>query len=276
MGLRINNNIESFNAHRNLSFTSSQLSKSMEKLSSGFRINRASDDAAGLGISERMRSQINGFAQAARNAQDGISLASTAEGALNEVHSMLQRVRELAVQHLNGTNDVAARTSIEREGAALVAEINRVVQGTTWGTLAIINSTTATTLQVGPNAGGTNQMTVTAVDADSATGANTTALAAMFPGSGAGAINLATIDTAITGISTMRGSFGAVVNRLEHTINSLGVAQENMMAAESRIRDVDVANEMANLSRLQILQQSGIAMLAQANMQRSSVLGLLG
>jgi flagellin len=275
MGLRINNNLESFNAHRTLSRNALLLSKSMAKLSSGLRINTAADDAAGLGISERMRSQINGYAQASRNAQDGISMAQTAEGALGEVASMLQRVRELAVQHANGTNDTAARTSIEREGAALVAEINRVVQGTTWGATAIINSTTATTLQVGPDAGATNQMTLTAVDADGTTGANTTALAAMFPGTGAGTMNLTTIDNAINGISTMRGSFGAVVNRLEHTINANGIAQENLMAAESRIRDVDMAQEMANMTRLQILQESGMAMLAQANTQQSSVLRLL-
>lgn len=274
MGLRINTNIDGFNAHRNLSATSSKLAKSMEKLSSGFRINRAADDAAGLSISERMRSQINGYAQASRNAQDGISLASTAEGALTEVHSMLQRVRELAVQHANGTNDVAARTAIEQEARALGAEIDRVVAGTQWNGVGLLNTATAFNLQVGPNQGGTNVMTVNAVNA--ATNMTTLNINAMFPGTGAGAMNLTTIDTAITAISTHRGTFGAAINRLDHTVSSLGIAQENMMAAESRIRDVDMANEMSNLSRLQILQESGIAMLAQANMHQSSVLKLLG
>jgi flagellin len=274
MGLRINNNIESFNAHRNLSSTSSRMAKSMEKLSSGFRINRASDDAAGLGISERMRSQINGYAQASRNAQDGISLASTAEGALHEVHSMLQRVRELAVQHSNGTNDVAARTSIEAEARALGSEIDRVIAGTQWNGVGLLNTATAFNLQVGPNAGGTNVMTVNAVNA--ATNMGTLNIAAMFPGTGAGTMNITAIDTAITAISGHRGTFGAAINRLEYTTNSLGIAQENLMAAESRIRDVDMAMEMANFSRMQILQESGIAMLAQANQHQSAVLKLLG
>jgi flagellin len=272
MGLRINNNIDGFNAHRNLSANSNKLAKSMEKLSSGFRINRASDDAAGLGISERMRAQINGYAQAARNAQDGISLANTAEGALQEVASMLQRVRELAVQHSNGTNDVAARTAIEQEARALGAEIDRVIAGTQWNGVGLLNTATAFTLQVGPNAG--NTMTVNAVNA--ATNMTTLNINGMFPGTGAGTMNLGTIDNAIAAISTHRGTFGAATNRLEYTVNSLGVAQENLMAAESRIRDVDMAQEMANMTRLQILQESGIAMLAQANSTQSAVLRLLG
>ena len=274
MGLRINNNLDAFNAHRNLTGNARHLSKSMEKLASGFRINRAADDAAGLGISERMRSQIRGFEQASRNAQDGISLAQTAEGALQEVSSMLQRVRELAVQHANGTNDVAARTSIEVEARALGAEIDRVVAGTQWNGVGLLNTATAFNLQVGPNQGGTNVMTVNAVNA--ATDMTTLNINTMFPGTGAGTMNLTAIDTAITAISTHRGTFGASQNRLEYTVSSLGIAQENLMAAESRIRDVDMAQEMANYSRLQILQESGIAMLAQANMTQSNVLKLLG
>ncbi len=274
MGLRINNNLDAFNAHRNLTGNARQLSKSMEKLASGFRINRAADDAAGLGISERMRSQIRGFEQASRNAQDGISLAQTAEGALQEVSSMLQRVRELAVQHANGTNDTAARTSIEVEARALGAEIDRVIAGTQWNGVGLLNGATAFNLQVGPNQGGTNVMTVNAQNA--ATDMTTLNINAMFPGTGAGTMNLTTIDTAITAISAKRGTFGAAQNRLEYTVSSLGIAQENLMAAESRIRDVDMAQEMANYSRLQILQESGIAMLAQANMTQSNVLKLLG
>lgn len=273
MGLRINSNIDAFNTHRNLSETGRRTSKSMEKLSSGFRINRSSDDAAGLGISERMRAQINGLDQASRNAQDGISLAQTAEGGLQEVHSMLQRVRQLAVQHANGTNDVTARTAIENEARALGAEIDRVIASTSFNGTNLLNAATAINLRVGPNQAASDTMTINAVNA--ATTMTTLNINAMFPGTGAGVMNVTNIDTAITGISTFRGTFGAAINRLEYTTNSLGIAQENMMAAESRIRDVDMANEMVNLSKLQILQESGVAMLAQANMHQSSVLKLL-
>lgn len=274
MGLRINRNVEAFNTHRNLSVNNTKLSKSMEKLSSGFRINRAGDDAAGLAISERMRSQIRGMEQAMRNSQDGISLAQTAEGGLQEVHSMLQRVRELAVQHLNGTNDVTARTAIENEARALGAEIDRVIAATTFNGIGLLNAATAINIRVGPNAAASDQMTINAVNA--ATTMTTLNINTMFPGTGVGAPNVTNIDTAITAISGFRGTFGAAANRLESTVNSLGIAAENMMAAESRIRDVDMAQEMVSLSRLQILNESGIAMLAQANMHQSSVLKLLG
>jgi flagellin len=273
MGLRINTNLAAFNANRNLTRTSNSLNRSMEKLSSGFRINRAADDAAGLSISERMRSQINGFEQAARNAEDGQSLVNTAEGALSQVSDMLQRVRELAVQELNGTNDTTAKAAIETEARALGAEIDRVVAGTTWNGVGLLNTATAFNLQVGPNQGGTNVMTVNAVNA--ATTMTTLNINAMFPGTGAGAPNLTNIDTAITAISTFRGQFGAASNRLDYAVDSLGIAQENMMAAESRIRDVDMAEEFSNMSKLQIMQQSGIAMLAQANMSQQNVLKLL-
>jgi flagellin len=273
MGLRINTNLAAFNTNRNLTRTSNSLNRSMEKLSSGFRINRAADDAAGLSISERMRSQINGFEQAARNAEDGQSLVNTAEGALSQVSDMLQRVRELAVQELNGTNDTTAKAAIETEARALGAEIDRVVAGTTWNGVGLLNTATAFNLQVGPNQGGTNVMTVNAVNA--ATTMTTLNINAMFPGTGAGAPNLTNIDTAITAISTFRGQFGAASNRLDYAVDSLGIAQENMMAAESRIRDVDMAEEFSNMSKLQIMQQSGIAMLAQANMSQQNVLKLL-
>jgi flagellin len=272
MGLRINNNIDGFNAHRNLSSTAVKMAKSMEKLSSGFRINRAADDAAGLGISERMRGQIRGLAQASRNAQDGISYANTADGALNEIQSMLQRVRELAVQYQNGSNDVNARIAIATEAQALGAEITRTITSTQWNGVAILNGAAATTLQVGANAGETVSISsVNATTAMTALSINT-----LFPLAGtAGTANITNIDTAITAMSGFRGQFGAVSNRLEYTINTLGVAQENLMAAESRIRDVDMAQEMANYTRLQILQESGIAMLGQANMNQSAVMRLL-
>ena len=272
MGLRINSNIDAFNTHRNLSQTANRLSKSMEKLSSGFRINRAADDAAGLGISERMRSQISGLEQAQRNAEDGISYANTADGALSEIQSMLQRIRDLAVQSSNGTNDANARTAINTEVNALASEITRTITSTQWNGVAIINGAAATTLQVGANAGDT--MTIASQNAT--TVMTTLSIGTKMTGSTAPAATTITdIDTAIASISTMRGAFGSVSNRLEHTVSSLGIAQENIMAAESRIRDVDMASEMVNLSKLQILQESGVAMLAQANMHQSAVLKLL-
>jgi flagellin len=272
MGLRINNSLESFNAHRTLTKNALALSKSMAKLSSGLRINTAADDAAGLGISERMRAQINGYAQASRNAQDGISMAQTAEGSLNEIQSMLQRVRELAVQYQNGTNDTAARQAISAEAQALGTEINRVISTTQFNGVSLLNNTTATTLQVGPNTG--NTMTISGVNA--ATTMTTLNINTLFPTAGtAGTANVTAIDTALTAISGFRGTFAASVNRLEYTVNSLGAAQENLLAAESRIRDVDMAEELANMTRLQILQESGVAMLAQANTQQGAVLKLL-
>jgi flagellin len=249
------------------------MAKSMERLSSGFRINRGGDDAAGLGISERMRAQARGLGQAQRNIQDGTSLVGTAEGNLDEIHSMLQRVRELAVQYQSGTNDTAARSAIAAEAQALGTEINNVIANTSFNGINLLNNATATTLQVGPNSG--NTMSVSAVNAT--TTMTTLNINTLFPLAGtAGTATISAIDTAITAISGFRGTFGAVSNRLDYTINSLGVAQENLMAAESRIRDVDMAQEMANYSRLQILQESGIAMLSQANMTQSNVLKLLG
>jgi flagellin len=271
MSLRINYN-DSFNAHRQLSASSDKLGKSMEKLSSGFRINRAADDAPGLGISERMRGQIRGYAQAQRNALDGISMANTADGALNEITSMLQRVRELAVQYQSGSNDVTARTAIATEAQGLGTEINTIIANTQFNGINLLNNTTATDLQIGPNAG--NTLSVTGVDA--AATMTTLAINTLFPLAGtAGTATITNVDTAINAISAFRGAFGAVTNRLDYTISNLGVAQENLMASESRIRDVDMAQEMATLSRLQILQESGMSMLSQARQNKQSVLQLL-
>jgi flagellin len=266
MGLRINTNIDAFNAHRNLSRNSNALGKSMEKLASGFRINRAADDAAGLGISEVMRGQISGLQQAQRNAQDGISLAQSAEGTLQEVHSILQRVRELAVQYQNGTNGPAALNAITTEVTQLSAELTRMVGAASFNGINMLQTGAAVSLQVGANQGET--MSVNRVDVLTSIGSGVADFAGGTP-------NLADLDTAINAIATDRGSFGAVQNRLEYTTNALGIAQENMMAAESRIRDVDMAQEMTNYSRLQILQESGVAMLAQANMTQQTVLKLL-
>ncbi|MCW2926215.1 MAG: flagellin domain protein [Thermoleophilia bacterium] len=267
MGLRINNNVESFNAHRNLSTTANRLSKSMEKLSSGLRINRAADDAAGLGISERMRGQIGGLGQAQRNAQDGMSLAATAEGSMQEIHSILHRVRELGVQYQNGTNGPEALFAITSEVTQLSAEVTRMIGAASFNGIALLGGGAAITIQVGANQGETT--TISPVDVATSIG---TALAD-FAG---GTPDLTDIDAALDAVSADRATFGAVQNRLEYASNALGIAQENMMAAESRIRDVDMAMEMTNLARLQILQESGIAMLAQANQTQSSILKLLG
>jgi flagellin len=266
VSLRVNTNVEAFNAHRNLEQTSMALSKSMEKLSSGLRINRAADDAAGLAISEGMRAQINGAAQASRNAQDGISLVQTAEGALNEMHSILQRIRELAVQYSNGTLSTSDQAKITAEVAQLTAELGRIRDSTTFNGLTLFTSSAATTLtlQVGANQ-----------NLDSANNANRVGVTLSALDFSTISMDVSQIDTAITSISTARSNLGAVQNRLEHAVANLGVTEENLSAAESRIRDVDVASEMVNFTRLQILQQSGTAMLAQANQSPQSVLSLL-
>jgi flagellin len=389
MGLRINQNIAALNAHRNLVATDNALSKSLERLSSGFRINRAADDAAGLAISEKLRAQVRGLAQAIRNAQDGISMIQTAEGALNEVHAMLQRMRELALQAANDTLSSEDRAAINREIQQLRAEIDNVSGRTTFNGKKLLDGTLVTSLDAGSElrdnlavSGGGESAFVTKVDVSGArpgttytlsgtgtsltltradgvaqtitvsgipagqsqvldfsqlgvritvassggiTGANlVTALTAgandtittaagsgsanfqVGPAAGDGisvsfvkvdvdALGLTTalnnfnttqsvanaqalvtaLDAAINGVSTERGKFGAVQNRLEHTVASLGVAQENMSAAESRIRDVDMAQEMVQFTRNQILLQAGTAMLAQANAAPQVVLQLL-
>ena len=278
MSLRINTNVAAFNGHRNLLMTSGRLAKSMEKLSSGFRINRAGDDAAGLGISERMRGQIRGVAQAQRNAQDGISLVQAAEGAMTELHGILHRIRELAVQYQNGTNGPEAQMAITTEVAQLSAEIGRMVTGAEFNGISLLSTAANTvSLQVGPNQNASDTLTFTLPDLVTADPGASGALGAVLGNfnSGTMATVLADIDTYVDLVSTQRGAMGAVQNRLEHTVNALGIYQENLMAAESRIRDVDMAQEMTEFTRLQILQQSGTAMLAQANMSTQSVLALL-
>jgi flagellin len=270
MGLRINSNIEAFNAHRNLQLTSVALSKSMQRLSSGLRINSAADDAAGLGISERMKAQISGVQQASRNAQDGISMVQTAEGSMQEISSILQRVRDLAVQYNNGTYSTADRAAITAEVSQLDAEITRIIGSSNFNGIPLLGSaTTLATLQVGPNSTASDQVAVAGVDAATSVG---TAVSNFGTN---GVASLTAIDAAISNIAANRGSLGAVQNRLEHTVNSLSAYEENLMAAQSRIADVDMAEELTNLTRLQILQQSGTAMLAQANQIPSSILSLL-
>ena len=281
MGLRIQNNVEAFNAHRQLTGTAAKAAKSMEKLSSGYRINRAADDAAGLGISEKMRGQIGGLAQAQKNAQDGISAVQTAEGALSEVHSMLQRVRDLKVQLNNGTNDDTDKASIGAEVAQIASEVNDILGKTEFNGKAVFGnsfsfqvgandnetiSIAATTLSQGGAVGGLSELTQFAGAAGSAVAT------AMCSGD---LSDISGIDDMIENVSKQRGAYGAVQNRLEHRLANLATYQENLTASESRIRDVDMASEMTKFTKLNILQQAGTSMLAQANQGPQGVLSLL-
>ncbi|MBZ5736151.1 flagellin [Nocardioides sp. TRM66260-LWL] len=276
MGLRINTNTDAFNSYRNLSVTQGQMSKSLEKLSSGFRINRAADDAAGLAISEGLRSQVGGLKQAVRNAQDGISVVQTAEGALTEVHSILQRVRDLSVQAGNDSNSADARANIKTEIDSLGDELTRIGDSTNFnGTKLLDGSATALTFQVGASdQAAESQVAVNLSGAD--VKAIGTAVKALDVSSAANSLtSLTSVDTQIKTVSTERAKLGAVQNRFEHTINSLNVAVENLSASESRIRDTDMAQEMMSFTRANILSQAGTAMLAQANSAPQSVLQLL-
>jgi flagellin len=275
MGLRIQNNVEAFNTHRQLSATSSAASKSMEKLSSGYRINRAADDAAGLAISEKMRGQIGGLAQAQRNAQDGISLVQTAEGALGEVHSMLQRIRDLRVQFGNDTLSTDDRAAIRSEASALSSEIIAIRDKTQFNGLDLLDGSPATlNFQVGANDGEVVSVTTGSISA--AAGMTEVVTGATYAGDAAfTALTLADVDNAIKEISTSRSEFGAVQNRLEHRLANLATYQENLVASESRIRDVDMAAEMTRFTKLNILQQAGTSMLAQANQAPQNILSLL-
>jgi flagellin len=277
MGLQINTNVAAMNAYRNLSSTQNAMSTSLERLSSGLRINRAADDAAGLAISEKLRSQANGLNQATANAQDAISLVQTAEGALNETHSILQRMRTLSVQAANDTNTADDRGAIQKEVTALNEELDRIAATTQFNGQNLLDGTGGSAgsfkFQVGANSGADQSVTVAFAKAD----ATTLAVNAVDVTTQAGATAaLDSIDAAIKTVSGDRADLGAVQNRLQHTINSLSVASENASAAESRIRDTDMAKEMTSFTRSQILQQAGVSMLAQANSAPQSVLKLLG
>src|SRR4051795_11120000 len=269
MSLRIQNNVEAFNAHRNLSGTEGRLAQSMERLSSGYRINRAADDAAGLAISERLRGQIGGLAQAQRNAQDAVSMVQTAEGSLTEVHAMLQRVRELAVQYKNGSLSGADRTAIQSEVNQLASEIERIGTSAQFNGINLLNSSQTISFQVGAKDG--ESITVSTISLGSATGVGTTYLALTSTGTS----DISEIDAAIDNVSAQRATFGAVQNRLEYTLQNAAIYQENLTASESRVRDVDMAAEMVNFTKLQILQNAGTSMLAQANQSSQGVLSLL-
>jgi flagellin len=265
MSLRIQNNVEAFNAHRQLAGTSTYMAKSMERLSSGYRINRAADDAAGLAISEKLRGQISGLDQSERNAQDAVSLVQTAEGSLSEVHAMLQRVRELAVQYKNGTLSTSDQTAIQSEVNQLASEMERIGTSAQFNGIHLLNSATTVTFQVGADDG--QVITVDTISLAVAVPSSTYQLS-----SGSAVAN---IDAAISSVSAQRATFGAVQNRLEHTLNNIQTYHENLVASESRIRDVDMASEMVQFTKYQILQQAGTSMLAQANQSGQGVLALL-
>ncbi|NMA74827.1 MAG: flagellin Hag [Bacteroidales bacterium] len=291
--MRINNNVMALNAHRQLGMNQAGAAKSMEKLSSGFRINRAGDDAAGLAISEKMRGQIRGLKQASRNAQDGISLIQTAEGALNETHSILQRMRELAVQASTDTNTFSDRKEIQKEINQLLEEIDRIASDTEFNTQKLLNGEFEDkVIHIGANEGQNMEITIANMGTENI-GTEGERISSLFvegvdsmeesSATGEGVLTQEGADKAITNIndaieqvSAERSKLGAIQNRLEHTIANLGTSAENLQAAESRIRDLDMADEIMKFTKDNILQQAATAMLAQANMAPQSVLQLLG
>ncbi|ACQ69846.1 flagellin domain protein [Exiguobacterium sp. AT1b] len=271
----INHNLNAMNAHRNMSFNTSNAGKAMEKLSSGLRINRAGDDAAGLAISEKMRGQIRGLDQASRNAQDGISLIQTAEGALNETHSILQRMRELSVQSASDTNIANDRTALNDEFQALISEVDRIATETEFNQQKVISADFTADIQVGANKD--QKITLTwKAQTKAALGEDAVNISALKIDTKADASTaIETVNNAIESVSKSRSAMGALQNRLEHTINNLNTSAENLQAAESRVRDVDMAKEMMNFTKNNILNQASQAMLAQANQQPQAVLQLL-
>ena len=262
MSLAINTNIDAMNAHRNLVGTESQLSKSMQRLSSGLRINSAADDAAGLAISQKLTGQVNGLDQAQRNAQDGVSLVQTADGTLNEVTQMLQRVRELAVQYANGTLSTSDQSAIASEVGQLASEISRVGTAAKFNNIALFAGSTIS-FQVGANDG--EVLSVTTASMGSLVGTISLSSATV----------MSTIDGYINAVSAQRASFGALQNRLQYTLDNLAISSQNLNAAKSGIQDIDMASEMTNFTKEQILQQAGTSMLAQANQEPQAILKLL-
>ncbi|MGM9483854.1 flagellin [Roseateles sp. NT4] len=301
MSATINTNIASLNAQRNTSASQGSLMVSMQRLSSGLRVNSAKDDAAGLAIAERMNTQVRGMSVAIRNANDGISFAQTAEGALGKIGDMLQRMRELAVQSANGTNNADDRTALNNEFSLLQSEITRLSSNTNFNGNSILTGSAATTFQVGANATANDTITITGSDilnTATAAGTNQGALAEVanaantdisnvgaagtgatydvYAGATKGALDsVAKIDQALSQVNTARSTFGAAQNRFDAVISSLQVSVESQSAARSRIMDADYASETANLSRAQILQQAGTAMISQANQLPQQVLTLL-
>ncbi|MDM5297584.1 flagellin Hag [Bacillus pumilus] len=279
--MRINHNIAALNTLNRLSSNNAASQKNMEKLSSGLRINRAGDDAAGLAISEKMRGQIRGLEMASKNAQDGISLIQTAEGALTETHAILQRMRELTVQAGNtGTQQTEDLDAIQEEVTALIAEIDGIGDRTQFNGKQLLDGseTAGFTFQIGANGGQTIDVTIASMkagDIGTNAGLQVSGLTLNNFGTNDFDTQLAAVDDAINAVSKQRSALGAVQNRLEHTINNLGASGENLTAAESRIRDVDMAKEMSEFTKNNILSQASQAMLAQANQQPQNVLQLL-
>lgn len=272
----VQHNLTAANTNRQLGITTNGLQKSTEKLSSGYKINRAADDAAGLSISEKMRNQIRGLNKASDNAQDGISLVQTAEGALNEVHSMLQRMSELAVQASNGTNASQDRTALDNEVQQLKTEIERVGTTTQFNKMDILtgefSSNNEKTLQVGANQ---DQVITIAISALTSTVGSALDTKVQVGTASAAQSSITIIQNSITNLSALRSKLGALQNRLEHTVANLDNISENTQSAESRIRDTDMAEEMVQYSKNNILQQAGQSMLAQANQANQGVLSLL-
>ena len=274
MGLRVNTNVASINAQRNLSSVTDRLSGNYRKLSTGLRISTAADDAAGLAISERLRSQVRSLEQAKRNANDGISFVQTAEGALNEVSSILVRLRELAIQSSNGSVSGQDKDTLNEEFTSLVAEVNRIGSSTEFNGIKLLDgSSSSVDFQVG--FGTTSGIDTLAVNLSPALSTSLSLQSLDIGSGGTTTTALNNIDSAINAISSLRGSLGAIQNRLGSTINNLAIQVENLSAAESRIRDVDVAYETAQLTRNNILQQASISVLSQANSQPQSALSLL-
>jgi len=264
----INTNVMSLTAQRNLNGSQGALATAMQRLSSGLRVNSAKDDAAGLAIAERMNTQVRGMNVAIRNANDGISLAQSAEGGLQEMGNMLQRMRELAVQSANGTNDIADRTNLDAEYQQLDLEITRIAATTKFNKTTLLNSTDAITFQVGANTSTDDTLDIALTEILAVTGDITTDVSATAA--------IDAIDLKIDEVTTARAAFGAMQSRFESAINNLQVGVENQSAARGRIVDADFAVETANMTKAQILQQAGNAMVAQANSAPQSVLQLLG
>ncbi|SDJ60253.1 flagellin Hag [Salimicrobium halophilum] len=276
--MRINHNIAALNTHRQMGQANQAQQDSMEKLSSGLRINKAGDDAAGLAISEKMRGQIRGLDMAQKNAQDGISMIQTAEGALNETHSILQRMRELSVQSANDTNTDTDRGELQKEVDELVEEIDRIAENTEFNEKKLLDGSfsgagNGATFHIGANSGQNIELNIGSMASDTTNGIG---VSGVDIGSQSGADDaISTINTAIETVSAQRANLGATQNRLEHTINNLGTSSENLTAAESRIRDVDMAAEMMQQTKSSILSQASQSMLAQANQRPQGVLQLL-
>lgn len=269
----VQHNMAAANTNRQLGITNSNLGKSTEKLSSGYKINRAGDNAAGLTISEKMRGQIRGLDQASTNAQDGISLIQTAEGALNETQSILQRMRELTVQASNDTNVSADRTAIKAELTALTSEVSRIAGETEFNTMKLLDGKfSGKNLQVGANSGQNIQFSISTMTAGAL---GISGIDAKIGTYGSATKAISTVQSALNKVSTQRSALGALQNRLEHTIANADNTSENLQAAESRIRDVDMAKEMVKYSKDNILQQAAQSMLAQANQSTQGVLSLL-